>query len=136
MTLAVRIQRETRALDGGAQTRRRERILQRAPAACVHVHVARRDERQAELTPQGLERGEPAAILPAREQLDRDPQPVGKEACQPAAIRRAGRLAGQPQRETVVERVRRLVGGCTRRGRQVVARETVTALGCRASRPR
>ena len=111
MTLAVRMQRETRALDGGAQTRRGERILQRAPAACVHVHVSRCDERQAKLTPQGLKRGEPAPILPAREQLDRDPQPVGEQTGQPAAIHRARRLAGQPQRETVVERVRRLVGG-------------------------
>ena len=99
----------------------------RRPRACMCTSPAATSGRPSS-RPRRLERGEPAPILPAREQLDRDPQPVGKEACEPAAVRRAGRLAGQPQRETVVERVRRLVGGRIRRGRQVVARETVAAL--------
>ena len=73
MAFAVWIQRETRAIDGGTQAGRGERILQCASSAGVHLDVARRRERQAELMPQGLKRGESASILPACEQLDRDP---------------------------------------------------------------
>ena len=49
VTLAVRIQRVARAIDRRAEPRRRQHVLQRAPAAHVHVHVARRDQRQTEL---------------------------------------------------------------------------------------
>ena len=54
VTLAVRVQSKASAIDRGADARRSEDVLQRAPAARVHVHIARGHERQAEFAAQGL----------------------------------------------------------------------------------
>ncbi len=103
VALAVGVQRETRAVDRGVQTGRGERVLQRAPAAHVHVHVARRDERQAELAAELREHREPAAILPGGQELDRDPQPLREQAGEPARVGDVGRGTGQPEREAVAQ---------------------------------
>ncbi len=73
MALAVGIKGKTRAIDGDIGAYRRQRVLQHAPRAAVHVHVAAGHERQPE-APALL--GEPGKLptLPAvGEQLHRDP---------------------------------------------------------------
>ena len=95
------MQRVARAVHGGAEARGREHVLQRAPAAHVHVHVAGRHERQAERPAEFLQRREPAAILPGGEQFDRDPEPAGKDRGEPGGLRGIGawrRAAREPGR--------------------------------------
>ena len=94
---AVRMQRVACAVHGGPEARGREHVLQRAPAAHVHVHVASRHQWQAERPAEFLQRREPAAILPGGEQFDRDPQPAGKDRSEPGGLRGIGAGRGQPE---------------------------------------
>ncbi len=52
VSLAIRMQRKARAVDGGTESRCREHVLQCAAAAHVHVHVAGSHQRQAEFPTQ------------------------------------------------------------------------------------
>ncbi len=99
MSLAIRMQRISRMVHGGSEPRRREHVLQCAPAAHMHVHVAGSHQRQVEFATELLERIEPAAIATRGEQFDRDPEPAGKHVGQPARFGRIRRRARKPERE-------------------------------------
>ena len=94
--LAVREQRQPGLLDRRAEPRRRQHVLQRTPAARVHVHVARGDQRQVERLAELLQLPEPPAVVARGQQLDRDPQLPGKERGEPACSVGVGLGGGQP----------------------------------------
>jgi hypothetical protein len=103
VALAVREQRVARTVHGGADPRGGEHVLQRAPAARVHVHVAGGDERQTESLAESLEPREPATVLSGREQLHRDPEAPGEDGGEPATVRFVRHLFRQPEGQEIRE---------------------------------
>ena len=112
--IAQLVQRLAQA-DGG------ERVLQRPPAAGVHVHIAAGHQGQAMRLAQGLQGGQFLG-LPARRQAgEAQPGPVGEGPGHPGQRVRmppAGRI-GQPDQQTTIQRL----------GQEVIAAQFVAALG-------
>ena len=92
MALAVGEERVTAFGERRAQADRRQRVLQRAPGAHVHVHAARRDERQSRGAGKRLERGQARAVAGAREELGGNPCAAGEDVGEPARDHRGVRL--------------------------------------------
>ena len=74
MTLGVRKQRVLRASHRNAKAYRRQRILQGTPRTQMHMHVARRHQRQMRRSGQLLHIQQAAAIIGAAEQFGGNPQ--------------------------------------------------------------
>ena len=82
-------------------------VLQRAPPACVHVHVASGYQWQAKAFTQRLQPGKPRRIVCVAVQFHRDPQPVREQRAQPvrfllysgAGRRTCSNAIRQPQRQ-------------------------------------
>ena len=94
VALAVGEERVAAFGERRAQADGRERVLQRAPGAHVHVHVARRDERQSGGARKRLQRGEARAVAGAREEFGGDPCAAGEDVGEPAARRLVRPLRG------------------------------------------
>jgi hypothetical protein len=73
MPLAIRKQREPRALKRDVQANRPQHVLQGAAAAPVHVHVAGGDPRQFERLTQRFEKRQAARIDAAGQEFDAYP---------------------------------------------------------------
>jgi len=101
VALAVREQRVARAVHGGAEPGGGEHVLQRAPAAHVHVHVASGHERQSESLAESLEPLEPAAVLSRSEQFHSDPEAPGEHGGEPVAMRFVRRLFRHPESQEI-----------------------------------
>ena len=101
VALAVREQRVARAVHGGAEPRGGEHVLQCASAARVHVHVAGGHERQSEPLAESLELRETATVLSRGEQLHRDPEALGEDGGEPAAMRFVRHLFRQPEDQEI-----------------------------------
>jgi len=86
---------------GDPVAQRRERVLQGAAAAPVHVHIARGHQGQAGALSQGLQAGELAGIVGPAVQLDRQPAPAGKALGEPAGVGLGGLGMGNPQGQAV-----------------------------------
>ena len=84
MPLAVRMERVAAFGERLLQADRRDRVLQRAPGADVHVDIARGDLRQAGLARERRAVREPVAVAGAGEELDGDPRTAGKGGGDPA----------------------------------------------------
>ena len=78
VALAVREQRLPGLRQRAADADRGQRVLQRAPAARVHVHVAGGEQRQARGAPQRHRRLEARRIVGAQVALHRDPRVARK----------------------------------------------------------
>ena len=73
MPLAIRKQGMARLGNRAAEANRSQRILQRTPAARMHVHIAAGDEVQGVMLAQRLQLGQQRDIVSAVMQLDGDP---------------------------------------------------------------
>ena len=97
VALAVRKQPGAGRDQGGAVTDRGQRVVQRAPAAHVHVDVARGHRRDVEPPCQRQQTGLAHRVVGPAMQLHCQPQTVFEACPQPRAVGRIGRIAGQPQ---------------------------------------
>ena len=86
VTLAVRKQSEPGLVHRRAETCRREHVLQRTPAAGVHVHIAGGDEWQVHLGAKRLQCVEPPAIAAGCQQFYGEPEPPGKHCLRATAL--------------------------------------------------
>ena len=102
VALAVGEERVAAFGERRAQADRGQRVLQRAPGAHVHVHVARGDERQARGVGERRERREARAVAGAREELRGDPRAAGEDVGDPARVIGMGSdsIFPQPSRVT------------------------------------
>ena len=88
----------------GMQADRGERVLQRAPAAHMHVHATHRHRRQPRRRRERTQPGELRDVVAAGEQRDAKPGTVREAVAHPGCIRRAGRAGcGNPDGEAAVE---------------------------------
>ena len=86
MTLAVGEECMAGRVDRRFQTQGGQHILQGTAATCVHVHVTRRDQRQARCLRQRSRRRQPAGVVDVQMPLESDPGAVGESLGQPARI--------------------------------------------------
>ena len=91
MTLGVWKQRVLRASHRHAKAYRRQRILQGTPRTQMHMHVARRHQRQMRRSGQLLHMQQAAAIIRAAEQFSSNPQTPSEDFAQAL---RMGEFAG------------------------------------------
>ena len=85
-------------------TQRGERVLQRATAAAVHVHVAGGHQREGCRARQRAQAGEAGGVVRAAEQFHAEPGAAGKTRAKPARVVGAGTRVRQPQGEAVRHR--------------------------------
>ncbi len=111
ITLAIGIELPAGFPDRHVVPDRRDRILQPAASAYVHVDIAARHQRQREFPAYPLQRLEPLPIHPVAKQFDRYPQPVREAFLEPARLLRRCPLR-QPENETVLEPILLQVRPC------------------------
>src|SRR5210317_1260402 len=101
MPFTVRMQGITGVVDRRANTNCRYGVLQHAPCTAVHVHIARRDERQLQAPALLLQFCELPTLPPVGEQFDGDPQAIAKRLAQQVILDTEGIVdIGYPQHET------------------------------------
>ena len=93
-------------------------VLQRAAPAHMHVHVAGRDQRDAERGGHAFKQAQAARVVGATMQFHCQPQTVGEQRLQPCAVFGIRVGVGQPQ----CERARQAIG-------KIRARQVIRALG-------
>ncbi len=104
IALAVGIELLPRFPDRHVVPDRRDRILQPAASAHVHMDIAARHQRQADITTDPLPRLQALAIHSIAKQFDGNPRSVSKAFLEPGRL--LGRLPpGRPEDETVLEPV-------------------------------
>ncbi len=103
VAFAVGVEALTGLGHGDAMPHGRERILEPATLAHVHVHVAGRGEWQLVRLAQSPRHGQPFAIPAIARELDRNPGAAGEMRAQPQRLRifaqRASTQLGQPEHQ-------------------------------------
>ncbi len=86
MALAVGVERKAGVLHRHIQANRGQHILQSAPAAHVHVHIARGDERDMAGGGKRLRPPQGLFVMGAEQALPGDPAGIGKALRQPGRV--------------------------------------------------
>ena len=88
-------------IDGAAVTHGREHILQRAPCAHVHVHIAGGHRGYAAALGERAPVRELRAIIGPAMQLHGQPAAIAEKIAQPCRVRLARLRRGHPQRQAI-----------------------------------
>ena len=102
MPFAVGIQVKAGLVNRRLLANRRQRVLQNAAAATVHVHIARSDERQVQSPANVGEARQAFGLAAVGKQLDGNPETVAKGLAHPVVLDvECKRLVRHPEDETV-----------------------------------
>ena len=80
VALGMRLQRKAAFGHGPAQAHRCEHVLQRLARAHMHVHIARRHQRQTGGGAHALQGGKPQVVVGAQQQFGHQPEVLLKDA--------------------------------------------------------